>query len=1084
MNLNNLKTGKTYNLRTTHSDNANYFVVETDDGMRFNIKKLKFQLNETTPDTLPCLVKSTRDGQPILTLDLTPYIEQFYKQGQEYEFKVRADYSRNNFYEVEDENGLYFRLPANGAKLEVGQTVACRVVRVAGSSVQLKLVSRSNEVRGLKFWTIDDVKEKVCHNGESLSWMVFALKPEVATYKEQYTAGDARWIINVLEGLIKKIPSWFTEDTDYGRVEHRLDAISRATLALLEGSDFLTGCNDSERRDYRHQLSRMTQSVNHFKRASCLLRDGDHNKFIDQMLGNLKLSGYLYNPDSQFRTFNTMLRIHPDLIHAWMGKIFDALTAWPIDNWKMEPFRSAFMRQTELYIRQNQALADEMVNFKDKENIDIVTKMIMALAIQMLIVDDEADRDVNTARNRAMFYRYCSYINNVARPVLLDKAFASVMGVEMRPNFTWDDLRQPVMLITKSGVDSSASLPQNTLKTYTSGNNHLEVSAQGISLRHGSQEKPIEVLSRNLNLWQGLQVYVDDSCDISKNVVAGAKYNNLNNHKKLWEDIERTFFSVKAVPTQSKKNYKPGVGEVVKIVVTGVERTLEGKILCACTVVDDGYEGTGWLNARDIVRYVTEPTPYDFYDEETGGRMIFEARVQGVNAEGQLSFSMLDQVDDCIVDNVSIGDEGVCVVTSKQEKSLMCLNENGYSVVVQDDNDEYGVKDFVKVRVIEAPAANRIKGVITGIVPDEERFNPGAPIHNILQAVCVDIEAVETVEEENIIQADETITYEQVDEIIAIVRRLAFSSQNYTEAYNYLGFARVLARMIADDQMAAMCSEHMDLLVLLHNFARERSVDAHEVEKHALTASRNPMLNMLYTRLLIVSRIGRPEDMQSLWDMQSTVATEDEANLLRKVISLNLMHQSGEVPDKFDSSIIDQICTLLNVNFYQNDTKFYGAETQFVEFKTSIVYPAGNHMQADVEKQGHEIAQIVCGFLNADGGTLYIGVNDHGYECGVGDDMQYLKVNMDKYILKVENIMNSLLGATANSHITISQDSESKRGVVVVDVKPCMHVIAMKDNGAVYVRHTTSTRRIAGDDLATFEKDREMRYKQLVAMYK
>lgn len=1082
MKSTDLRPGMIYDIPTVHSDNANYFTVRTEDGVECNIKKLKFQQTEPVPPTLSCLVKSMYNGQPLLLQDLTPYINRFYEEGKQYAFRVRADYTRNHFYEVEDTNGLYFRLPATDVALSVGQTVTCEVVRKSGCVVRLRQVSSAMEIKDIPLWTLENIKEKVFRNHELPFWIRRFIRSEKSKdFHDQYNQKNARWLINAIRYFIDQIPSWFndTATTNYDLVQEHLKDLLHTTRVLLEGSDYLVKCSDNERQTYRKQLSDMATTITLFLRACNMLQDGDYKDFIDRMFGNLKLSGYLYHPDKQFQIFNTILRIHPQFIHEWMGHIFDALTSWDVQNWKAEPFRSAFVRQTELYIRENQHVVDELVNFNNKENNAVISKMIMALAIQMLIIDGDKD-DVNIDRNRAMFYRYISYLNNVAQQTLLEKAFRCVMGCQFKPEFKWEHLRQLEMLITLSGVDNNATILENTLKVYSSGSNCLEISAQRIQLRHGIFKSGSPLLPNGLLKWQNLQIYADD-CEKVK-VPSAAKRKDLNAYKVMWACIDDVLFPQRPLSVKRFKKIKAAPGDEVSIRVDEVRHVAEGKTVCSCTVVDEAYEGSGLLNVRNIARYSCSPTIDDFYDDETHNKMIFRAQVQGVNADGRLAFNMLQFVDDSIREYVSYGAESDCVITSKMEATFMCLSENGYSVVVPRDEttEAYDTGSSVRVMVTEVASGAKILGYIKGDASGAGNLTSKVAFHNLLQNIYIDVEE-EQEEEENVIQAEEAITYEQVDELISIIRRLAFSSADYVQAYNYLGFARVLAKLVSDEKMVDICAEHMELLILLQSFAKDHRVDFDVVERHADRAQCNPMLSLLYTRLLIISNIGRPEYNQRLWEMLGTASSEEDANLIRKVLTLNLMKESGDLDRSLQNKVLEQIGNILNVNFYQSTLKFYGTESQYVEFKTSIVYPADNHMKPDENKQYYEIASVICGFLNADGGTLYIGVNDQGYESGVANDMQYYKVSMmDKYILKIENLIQTELGSTANDYITIAADTDCKNNVAVVKILPSLRVIRMERDGKVYVRHTTSTRPKTGLDLEIFEKDRKILYQQKV----
>lgn len=108
---------------------------------------------------------------------------------------------------------------------------------------------------------------------------------------------------------------------------------------------------------------------------------------------------------------------------------------------------------------------------------------------------------------------------------------------------------------------------------------------------------------------------------------------------------------------------------------------------------------------------------------------------------------------------------------------------------------------------------------------------------------------------------------------------------------------------------------------------------------------------------------------------------------------------------------------------------FLGYENEYIEFKSSIVYPAGN-IAPDIDKQMQIIAKTIAGFQNAHGGKLYIGVNDSGNIIGIERDFPHLnssttdnykyKENIDGYESKIRNGIKSLLGNISNSKVKIT----------------------------------------------------------------
>ncbi|MBS9768034.1 MAG: ATP-binding protein [Flavobacteriaceae bacterium] len=72
----------------------------------------------------------------------------------------------------------------------------------------------------------------------------------------------------------------------------------------------------------------------------------------------------------------------------------------------------------------------------------------------------------------------------------------------------------------------------------------------------------------------------------------------------------------------------------------------------------------------------------------------------------------------------------------------------------------------------------------------------------------------------------------------------------------------------------------------------------------------------------------------------------------------------------------------------------FGYESNTMEFKSTIVYPAGE-TEDDIDTQISIILKTIAGFQNKNGGKLYVGVDDSGNICGINEDFKYL--NSSKY---------------------------------------------------------------------------------------
>ena len=153
--------------------------------------------------------------------------------------------------------------------------------------------------------------------------------------------------------------------------------------------------------------------------------------------------------------------------------------------------------------------------------------------------------------------------------------------------------------------------------------------------------------------------------------------------------------------------------------------------------------------------------------------------------------------------------------------------------------------------------------------------------------------------------------------------------------------------------------------------------------------------------------------MLSLWDrpaadvISSGIAPGEDTlpgKLAMLILGLRASSQFGDEIQAQGSTVRKRACELLGVaDAYRPDgssrTGKYGRiETQEVEFKSSYVF-RNDGKGADLDRQGRgQVFEAVCGFLNADGGTLYLGVRDDGEpivtkESGLQGDIDWLRAN-------------------------------------------------------------------------------------------
>lgn len=152
-------------------------------------------------------------------------------------------------------------------------------------------------------------------------------------------------------------------------------------------------------------------------------------------------------------------------------------------------------------------------------------------------------------------------------------------------------------------------------------------------------------------------------------------------------------------------------------------------------------------------------------------------------------------------------------------------------------------------------------------------------------------------------------------------------------------------------------------------------------------------------------------------------------------------------------------------------------ESQAVEFKSTARWNL-HTAQAD-KKMEHVIAKTVCGFLNAEGGTLLIGVADDGSVLGLDQDLGTLgiKGDADGYELFLRQRLDD--GLSVQTAGTVRIRFEKLRGVdvgvvaVAASGKPvfCKPFEGGQGPTEFWVRIGNATKQLHGDDMVDYQAD-------------
>ena len=150
-------------------------------------------------------------------------------------------------------------------------------------------------------------------------------------------------------------------------------------------------------------------------------------------------------------------------------------------------------------------------------------------------------------------------------------------------------------------------------------------------------------------------------------------------------------------------------------------------------------------------------------------------------------------------------------------------------------------------------------------------------------------------------------------------------------------------------------------------------------------------------------------------------------------------------------------------------------ESDRLEFKSTA--RVNLRTGAKDERMEQVIAKAACGFLNSDGGTLLIGVDDAGTVLGLDPDFATLKVpDADRFELWLRDLLSTTLGANAANLVaidftTLPTDDAGEALVCRLDCSASPRPVYLRARGAapeLYVRVGNSTRQLRVDDATDY----------------
>lgn len=1047
-----------------YRDNARSYYTVKYKLDEYRIPLLPFQIDQNIrPEELECIVRDD-NGSIRITQDFAFIINNLYKVGETYTVKVIQKESR--FYKVEESNGLIFFMTTPKKDLRPGQMIKAKVESIEKTRVTMTWVGKKEDDPLVPFRDMDSLRIVLNFDDETIKNLQELLHVKTfANVQTLYNEKNSMWL---LESIVRLDEILLGNGEKEINATLYIDLFQKLCIYILEESNILRQMNLDDRRMWINKIAAIAQHADDYKEAYRIMANNESREYIEHQLRNLQESENLYQPERKFRIIMCIFNLNEALMSEMMEKIFAIISGGNKEHWKAEPFRKAFVDMLELFISEYRERAVQ------RTGTDIIHKMITAIAIQQLL--STGDDDIDRRLNQTTYYRLLAYVNNTSSEAILNEAFHSLFGQYNEDlEYTWNDVNDPISLYFCYSLKKRPSKPFGTIdiqrQVYYGDKLEFIVDGKTLILQPTLGGTATIDLKGIVN-WRNFE--------LRANAPVKVKSKNKEKVKELvyyWETITEAIMST--LRPKPQYHQTPSVGDFVWVKIVGDDEKCES---LECEIVDDSIEGKGWLDLNEVVKYI-QPNPkgnaQDFWNEN-GESLLFEVEIkQDPDANGYMLFSMLSVINRYFANKYFIGNMVKCNVRSESPRGdyYVCVSEDGASCRVIAPDDHLQKNDVINAVLT---GFNRYGQLCCEFVScDEGTISVRHAYENLLQALAEPASDAIEQDEEQILESP--ISSVAMKEVIGILDRLSSLKEKRSESYSLLSVAKLLAQMLNDEQTTAYYEKRKSLILALEEYEQNGYVDENKLARLINTMGENLittdyLVNETITKFKILDALKHKDHVNTLFEIRKQTANSKIRNAADLAIAL-LLTDRFEIAN-VNRQLRDRINQELGITLPTSTMRDFGIETQTMEFKSSIIYPANNRMQPFPQRQRAVIMQTICGFLNSDkGGTLYIGVNKDGGACGVEGDLKYLKTDEDGYGRHIHGMINEDMGQIANQCCTDCKwIEESGYKIYVMKIEPSPDLIALGEE--YWIRQDTEKRPLKPENLEIFRKMHQDAYKR------
>lgn len=1074
-----------------------YFLIgENGTGRTYRVSPFEFQ-NRVLPDRIVCVYKENDRFEQ----SLSSVLADVYHIGETYEFKVFR-VAQWGLTLRDETNGLThnnIQLPGR-IHIERYDKLVCRVVSFEGGKLQLEYAGTQALERDFfspaTFMSLGALAAQawVRHG----AWLLKRLP--ISEARDAIKMNDSGWIMLAVNALIPYIPQWLA-----GAPARRLPWLERMRQALMtvaESDRFVSSFSKKSGVGYKMRFA-LTQAIlqlEYMQKAATLISGGGAEEMIDHTLQAMRESGWIYKPDERMGVLMSILSMAPRYAHDHISEIFDIIKARRLNPKFMEMFGRAFIDMLSLYIENRRTL----FNAADRASL---REQAEAIAIELLLSSDLLLRRGKEFelwdRHRGLLYTLSTVITGRTDTPTISMAMRSFAGINDSPlEFRWDDL-DDINRLCYHLLPDSRPAPTQDKAIFEGSRVRVRISDKNIVVSPAWLEEDGRTNFRR-SLGGGISFGMRLPSRPKRH--AEEADTNLTHHHLLWNEIGASLREEGNATGGQLAHTSVLVGNKVKFVVCG--SSPESKYEFQCRLLDENNEvipgsPAAFLPMSETVPYPVEFSGWDQIFTLDGNLIVLEGIIDDILPDSRLRLSMrniLRDINACYArQDMESGDEIMAMITDLSGTQYKATSEYGYGLLISKREPqltanplELGDVVWVRInnvnhRVADGKLYINANFVRRGTTEDYDGVGDltfGEYDCECLNSLLYEAFGKQTIEpaevcadsQEEMTQTDEDettyITAEALDDVAMLLEQCAaLRRDNMVGCYTDLAVAQLLSEEAGDRMRTDILELKMRLQEALSRFAKDGHLDQHDAERlladcAGLTRTSAEIASRVAI-VAILAGLDRPQLLERFRQRCEETAENDEtvAALLRLATAYNTLEGMGLPVVRTD--LRTEMYRILSLPTARQDTdRLNVQEDLHHEFKTSLIYPANGGMLPDENRQGEEIVKAIAAFLNTEGGTLYLGVDNGGYIRGLDNDFRYLnhgspdydiREMQDKYNLLLQSHLRRLIGNTVDGlplipdYLKIEYEQSDRKWICRLVINPFPVAVQLKDS-RIFIR--------------------------------